>query len=192
MSEVQMFCTFFLTDLLFAVDVKTVQEMIRNLEITPVPTSSPMVSGLINLRGQIITAIDARRCLNLPVRPVSEAPVQVILHADDILVSLLVDDVGDIVEFNEEQYESPPATLKGRLRDLICGAHKMPGRLLLVLDVRRMLLEISENLSTSAYESNATLNSPMGGERVQRIGALPPPTSDRFSELIESSGEGHV
>jgi purine-binding chemotaxis protein CheW len=188
MSEIHMFSTFFLTDLLFAVEVKKVKEIIRNLEITLVPTSSAMISGLINLRGLIITAIDARRCLDFPARLTSDVPINLILFVEDGMVSLLVDDVGPIAEFNEDQYESPPATLKGRLRDLVCGAYKLPGQLLLVLDIERMLIEVSENLSTLPYEPFPSLNLPKGSDVLRRR-PMPPSTSHRFSESNESPSE---
>jgi purine-binding chemotaxis protein CheW len=192
MSGVRMFSTFFLTDLLFAVEVKKVREIIRNLEITPVPTSSPRISGLINLRGQIVTTIDARRCLNLPVRSVGETSIHLILFVEDGMVSLLVDDVGAIVEFKEEQYESPPATLKGRLRDFVSGAYKLPGKLLMVLDIERMLMEVSEPLSISACEPDPSVNLPMGSESVPIKKSILSSAPHRLPELNEFPSDSRV
>lgn len=63
------FCTFYLDKLLFGVELKGVQEVIRSLDVTQVPLAPPVVSGLINLRGQIVTAVDLRRRLELNARP---------------------------------------------------------------------------------------------------------------------------
>jgi purine-binding chemotaxis protein CheW len=152
MTEERLLTTFSLADLSLAVDVDKVQEVIRHLEITRVPLAPPAVSGLINLRGHIITAIDARRSLGLPARPPGQPSVHLILRMDDGLVSLLVDDIGGVVQFGERDYESPPATLKGKLRDLVSGAYKVPGQLLLILDIERLLTEASAEIPAVTFD----------------------------------------
>jgi len=134
MSAHRQYCTFYLNDQCFGLDVLRVQEVIRQQIMTHVPLAHPMVRGLINLRGQIVTAIDLRRRLELPERVSDCEPVNVVVQTDDGAVSLLVDDVGDVLEVNEEQFELPPETLQGTARDLIQGAYKLTDRLLLVLD----------------------------------------------------------
>jgi purine-binding chemotaxis protein CheW len=152
MTEERLLTTFSLADLSLAVDVDKVQEVIRHLEITRVPLAPPAVSGLINLRGHIITAIDARRSLGFPARPPGQPSVHLILRMDDGLLSLLVDDIGGVLEFGERDYESPPATLKGKLRDLVSGAYKVPGQLLLILDVERLLTEASAEIPAVTFD----------------------------------------
>jgi purine-binding chemotaxis protein CheW len=117
--------------------VLKVQEVIRYQETTRVPLAPPEVAGLINLRGQIVTAIDLRRRLGLGARPAEDAPLNVVVRADDGAVSLLVDEIGDVLKVPETLFEPPPATLKGPARELIRGAYKLDGRLLLILDVER-------------------------------------------------------
>ena len=80
MSNSRQFCTFYLNDLLFGVEVQTVQEVIRYQAMTRVPTASRVVSGLINLRGQIITAIDLRRQLGMPDRSPDNLPMNVVVR----------------------------------------------------------------------------------------------------------------
>lgn len=143
MKESPLFCIFSVAGLFFAISVHTVQEVIRHLEVTRMPLAPTTVSGLINLRGQIIPAIDARRCLDLEDRPAAQPGIHLILRTGDGLVSLLVDDIGSVMEFAEADYESRPATLQGKLRHLVCGAYKLPGKLLLVLDLDRLLAGIS-------------------------------------------------
>ena len=69
MAKPSQYCTFYLEKLLFGVDLQSVQEVIRTLGMTQVPLAPDVVSGLINLRGQIVTAVDLRRRLDLPPRP---------------------------------------------------------------------------------------------------------------------------
>src|SRR5215831_17402923 len=131
MPDEHQYCTFLVDGQYFGVDVTTVQEVIRYQEMTRVPLASPVVRGLINLRGQIVTAIDLRRRLGLNDRPADELPVNVIVHTDDGAVSLLVDEIGDVLEVSEKLFERPPETLRGTARELIRGAYKLPNQLLL-------------------------------------------------------------
>ena len=119
----------------FGVEVATVQEVVRYQPMTRVPLAPPTLSGLINLRGQVITAVDLRRRLGLPDRTADELPMDVIVHTKDGLVSLLVDRIGDVVEVSEEAFEEPPETLLGIGRALVRGAYKLDDALLLSLDV---------------------------------------------------------
>ena len=128
------FCTFYLDGLFFGVEVKKVQEVIRYQEMTRVPLASVVVQGLINLRGQIVPAIDLRRRLELSDRPAGQLPMNVVIRSDDGPVSLLVDEIGDVLEVEAEAFERPPETLRGVARDLIRGAFKLQDRLLLTLD----------------------------------------------------------
>jgi purine-binding chemotaxis protein CheW len=131
------YCTFLLDGYYFGVDVLKVQEIIRFQEMTRVPLAPPVVRGLINLRGQIVTALDLRRRLELPDRPADQIPVNVVVQTDDGAVSLLVDEIGDVLEVPETAFERPPETLHGTARELIRGAYKLEGRLLLILDTAR-------------------------------------------------------
>ena len=134
MSANHQFCTFYVDGLFFGVEVLRVQEVIRFQEMTRVPLASNVVSGLINLRGQIVTAIDLRRRLALTERPIGQLPMNVVVRTDDGVVSLLVDEIGDVLETDESTYERPPETLTGIARQLVRGVYKLKGQLLLVLD----------------------------------------------------------
>lgn len=130
-------CTFFVDRLYFAVDVTCVQEVIRYQEMTRVPLASPEVGGLINLRGQIVTAIDMRRRLGLPPRPADQPPMNVVVRGDEGVVSLLVDEIGDVVDVDESSFEPPPATVAAGSRELIRGVYKLKQQLLLLLNTER-------------------------------------------------------
>ena len=139
MSESRQLCTFVLDGLLFGVEVMSVQEVIRYQEMTKVPLSSAMVRGLINLRGQIVTAIDMRARLSLPPRSGDEQPMNVVLRLAEGVVSLLVDEIGDVLEVSERDFERPPETLSGVFREVVLGVYKLEERLLLLLDVERIV-----------------------------------------------------
>jgi purine-binding chemotaxis protein CheW len=125
-------------DLLIGIDATAVQEVTAGATLTPVPLASPLVSGLLNLRGQIVTAIDLRRCLQMHDRPAGVRQQHVILQAAGG-VSLLVDEVGDVIALEPEAIEAAPRTLPAHLRGLIAGACDVDGVQLLTLDVDRVL-----------------------------------------------------
>ncbi len=135
MSSTQQFCTFFLDGHVFGVQVEQVREVIRYQEMTRVPLVPSVVRGLINLRGQIITAIDLRRRLGMSDLPSGELPMNVVVRTGDGAISLLVDEIGEVIEVQDETFEPPPETLHGLAREVVLGVHKLPGRLLLVLDI---------------------------------------------------------
>jgi purine-binding chemotaxis protein CheW len=135
MSSSQQFCTFLLDGHVFGAPVPRVQEVIQYQEMTRVPLAPEVVSGLINLRGQIVSAIDLRRRLGLQERPMGQRPMNVVVRTRGGAVSLLVDEIGDVIEVGEEAMESPPETLRGFAREAVQGVYKLPDRLLLALDI---------------------------------------------------------
>jgi len=137
MASKRQFCTFYLDKLLFGVDLNNVQEVIRFLNMTRVPLAPDVVSGLINLRGQIVTAIDLRRRLQMDARAQGMLPMNVVVRSGDGAVSLLVDEIGDVVEADDDTFEVPPETLRGSVRNMILGVHKLDKKLMHVLDTGR-------------------------------------------------------
>ncbi len=137
MANKQQFCTFFLKDQFFGVPVQQVQEVIRYQEMTRVPLVPAVIRGLINLRGQIVMAVDLRRRFGMEERAQSQLPMNVVVRTDDGAVSFLVDEIGDVLEPEEENFEAPPETLEGPSRDLVRGVYKLQERLMLVLDAER-------------------------------------------------------
>lgn len=137
MATERQYCTFFLDGHYFGIDVLEVQEVLRHLEMTRVPLAPAVVRGLINLRGQIVTAIDLRRRLEMADRPEDQLPVNVVVSTDDGAVSLLVDEIGDVLVVSETVFEPPPDTVRGPIRAMIRGAYKLDEQLLLILDTKR-------------------------------------------------------
>jgi purine-binding chemotaxis protein CheW len=134
MANSHQFCTFYLDHLLFGIESQKIQEVVTYRELRPVPLAPPVVSGLMNLRGQVVVALELRRQLELPERPANMTPVCLVVHSAAGTVSLIADEVGNVVEVEEQTFEPSPQTLSPRLRSVILGVHKLEGQLLHVLD----------------------------------------------------------
>lgn len=133
------FSTFFVADLFFGVDVLDVQEVLRVQQMTPVPQAPDVIRGLINLRGQIVTAIDMRRRLQLPAQSGGQSSMNMVIRTADGAVSLLVDEIGDVLDMDAASYELPPQNLDAEARGVIRGVYKLKDRLLLVLDTEKAI-----------------------------------------------------
>ena len=138
-SRIRQFCTFYLDAELFGIEVLQVQEVMRHPVTTPVPLATDVVSGLMNLRGSIVSCIDLRRRFGMCAAPAELEPVQVVTQTDNGLVSFQVDRIGDVVETTDASLEAPPATLKGEARKLIDGVYKLENLLLLVVNANKVL-----------------------------------------------------
>src|SRR5208282_6255983 len=134
MTRAGQFCTFYLDHLLFGVESQKIQEVVTYRGLRPVPLASPVVSGLMNLRGQVVVALDLRRQLELEERPADMAPVCLVVRSAGGTVCLLADEVGNVVEVEEQTFEPSPETLSARLRSVILGVHKLEEQLMHVLD----------------------------------------------------------
>jgi len=141
----QKLCTFWLNKIYFGIDVQHVQEVIRPQILTRVPLAPPDICGLMNLRGQIIPVIDLQQRLEISESIRQNTYLEatqgfnIVVCSDRELVSLLVDDVGDVLEFSENTFQPPPATLKGRMRQVLAGAYPLAEGFLLVIDTEKIL-----------------------------------------------------
>lgn len=129
--------TFTLDDRMYGVGVGAVQEVLRGLPRTRIPLAPQTLAGLINLRGQVLSAVDLREQLQLPPRSTEHEPMLVVIRVAGEPVAFLVDTIGSVVDVEDDQFESPPDTLTGPSRELILGAYKLEDQLLLALDVDR-------------------------------------------------------
>jgi purine-binding chemotaxis protein CheW len=134
--------TFWVGDLLWAIDVQLVQEVLRSQTLTPVPLAHPCVHGLFNLRGEIVTAIDVRRRLGLPPGERPETNVNFVLASDGDPMSLVVDREGDVVALHGDAFDVPQ-TIDAGIRSLISGVYERDRTLLLVIDVDRVLSPVA-------------------------------------------------
>jgi len=134
-----LYATFTVADRYLGVPVTRVQEVLREQPITPVPLAHEHIEGLLNMRGQIVTALNLRARLGLAPREAGAPSAHVIVLTDEGPLSLLVDALGDVVTVHEDRFELPPDTLQTDTRHLIKGAYKLDDALLLDLDLDRTL-----------------------------------------------------
>ena len=138
-SSTKRYATFSVADMFCGIEVEQVQEVLKRQDMTPVPLAPDVVQGLINLRGQIVTAIDLRRRFRLPERPDGQQPMNIVLRCDGGAVSLLVDEIGDVIEVDKREYEPPPSTMDPFHREVVESVFKLEGKLLLTLDTAKVL-----------------------------------------------------
>lgn len=139
LQRTRQFSTFRINDLLLGIEVTKVQEVIRYQEMTVIPLAPSVIEGLINLRGQIIIAIDTRRSLGLERDDGSALPMNVVIQSGDAVVSLLVDDVGDVIDVPLDAFSPVPDNMPAQQRELISGVYDLSEGLMLVLDTSQLL-----------------------------------------------------
>lgn len=133
------------------IPVIRVQEVLVAQRISPVPLAPAAVAGFLNLRGQIVTAIDLRARLGLPPREANESSMNIVVREGDELFSLVADAVGDVVEASSGSLEATPRTLDPRWRSVCEGVIRLPVGLLVVLSVDELL----DGIGTAAQGSAA-------------------------------------
>lgn len=128
------YCTFRVGSTWLGIEVERVQEVLRQQTMARVPGAASSVKGLMNLRGQIVTALDLQDRLSVHGLDQEPPKMNVVVRTPDGPVSILVHEIGDVLVVDEESWEAPPETLQGVHRDLIKGAFKLDTGLLLVMD----------------------------------------------------------
>ncbi len=139
MAGERLLCTFRVANHLLGLDIAVVQEVLRRQEITRLPLSAPAVRGIINLRGHIVPAVDLRCCLSLPAEESGVDRATIVVRGRDDAASLLVDEIGDVVQVVETSRERTPETVDGLARQLFHGVFPLHDRLLLELDLEEVL-----------------------------------------------------
>lgn len=155
MDETSKICTFFVNNYFFGIDVIKVQEVIRYQEMTQIPLADETISGLINLRGQIVMSLDMRKRLGFPAMQTELKPTNVIIRMNEGVVSLLVDDIGDVIDIPRNAFESPPENLKGSIRSMLKEVCKLEDKFLLILNIEQVFgvgQEESESITGLRHE----------------------------------------
>jgi purine-binding chemotaxis protein CheW len=142
-AEKVQFSTFLLANRLYGIDVTRVQEVVRPLTMTRIPLAQDYVRGLINLRGQVATAIGLRELFELPTEPARES-MNVVCKCDGNLISLLVDEIGDVIEVAQDAFEDSLQTIPSSIRRFMHGVYKVDGPLLSIIDVDRVARFLSK------------------------------------------------
>lgn len=131
--------TFIIAGAHYGVDLLRVQEVLRGQARTPIPLAEPGVAGFINLRGQVVLSIDLRTRLGIEASGADLEPMMFVVRVDGEPISLLVDDVGEVIDVGGRRLEAPPDTLPTALREVILGVYQLEDFLLLVLDIDRAI-----------------------------------------------------
>uniref|UniRef100_A0A7C2NWA3 Chemotaxis protein CheW n=1 Tax=Schlesneria paludicola TaxID=360056 RepID=A0A7C2NWA3_9PLAN len=131
--------TFWLGDLLLGIDIQDIREIIRVGDLTPVPDAPAMVSGVVNLRGDVVTVVNLRTVLDLPqVARTSQTRLMIVQHGPES-IGLLVDRVADVVMVSAKTEEPLPANVGGVDGRYFTGVYRVGSELLVVLDVAAAL-----------------------------------------------------
>lgn len=123
----------------FGIPVLQVQDVLGEQKVTKVPLAPKEVSGSLNLRGRIVTAINLRHRLRMPATPDGMKTMYVVVDHRGELYSLIVDSVGEVLALPDGDFEKTPATLDASWRDVALGIYRLKGQLLVILDVPGML-----------------------------------------------------
>ncbi len=131
----------------FGIPVLQVQDVLREQTVTKIPLSPPEVSGSLNLRGRIVTAINVRCRLNLPDIEDDAETMSVVIEHESELFSLIIDSVGDVLGIDSDLIEKSPSTLDSTWRDISTGIYQLENELLVIMDVSKLLNNIGANSS---------------------------------------------
>lgn len=123
----------------FGVPVMDIHDVLGAQAMTRVPTAGPGIAGMLNLRGRIVTALDMRACLELGPRADGEDSIHVVVHFNGEPYGLVVDGVGDVICLDDDDCEQPPKNFDPHWATLVSGVHRLDGRLLLRLNIERVV-----------------------------------------------------
>ncbi len=123
----------------FACSINNVREVLKMVRVTPLPRSLDFVEGVINMRGEVIPVIDLRRRFGLPEAERTADSRIIIVEVGELMVGLIVDSVSEVTSLPNEQIQEAPSQVAGGKTDLIKGVGKIDDRMLIILDLDRIL-----------------------------------------------------
>ena len=138
-DETEEFVTFTIAGQLFGIPVLQIQDVLSSYQITPIPLAPPEITGSLNLRGRVVTAIDVRLRLGLSARPKEAESMSIVAENEGELYSLMVDSVGEVLALSQSAYERNLPTMDAKFRAFSQGIYRLDKQLLVVLDVKRLL-----------------------------------------------------
>ncbi len=127
----------------FGVDILKVQEINRMVEITKVPQAPHYVEGVINLRGKVIPIVDLRKRFNLELKEHDKNTRIVVVDINGNIMGMIVDAVSEVLRLDAGTIEPPPEIVTGVNAEYIKGVAKLDDRLLIFLDLSKVI-DISE------------------------------------------------
>ncbi len=133
------YCEFRIGDDYFAINVLKVQELIRPHRVTVIPKAPSYIKGLINLRGQIVTSLSLRTMFGLEEKE-SEDSMNIIVQNGEDMYAISVDEILDVMELGSETFEETPDNIDDNVKRFISGVHKLKNKLIIVLDLDKVLM----------------------------------------------------
>ncbi|MBI5809695.1 MAG: chemotaxis protein CheW [Deltaproteobacteria bacterium] len=149
-KKVLQLVTFRLGNEEYSLDILKVQEIIRHMNLTRVPKAPEFVDGVINLRGKVIPVLDLRKRFGLVNNEKTEATRIIVVDIDDKTVGLKVDAVSEVLRLPSDTVEPPPSIVTDVESDYIKGVGKMEGRLIILLDVSKILTRNEKDVMGNA------------------------------------------
>ena len=143
--------TFYVAGEMFGVDVREVQEVLLEQEATPVPLAPAHVVGLANLRGQIMPTFSLRLRFGIPAREAGGPVVNLVVKTDEGPVSIVVDEIGDVLEVPASEYREVPETVDSVQRQFVKNIFLGEGRLILALNLARVIDDDAKNATDAAH-----------------------------------------
>jgi len=134
--------TFKIDSVEYGVKIANVQEINRMTEVTKIPRAPHFIEGIVNLRGNVIPALNLRNFFNLPDKSITDATRIIIIDLDGKRTGIVVDSVSEVLRFEKTLIEAPPETLSNGIdSDYVEGVGKLDGgkRMILILDIRKVL-----------------------------------------------------
>ncbi len=138
-DELLQLVTFSIGEEEFGVDILKVQEIIRTMEITKVPRAQDFVEGVINLRGKVIPIIDLRRRFGFVSKEHDKHTRIIVIEINNMIVGFVVDSVSEVLRIPAATVEPPPPVVAGVESEYISGVGKLEDRLLILLDLDKLL-----------------------------------------------------
>lgn len=138
-DELLQLVTFSIGEEEFGVNILKVQEINRTMEITKVPRAPNFVEGVINLRGKVIPIIDLRSRFGLASKPEDKDTRIIVIEINNVIVGFVVDAVSEVLRIPASTVEPPPPVVAGVESDYISAVGKLKDRLLIMLDLDKIL-----------------------------------------------------
>jgi len=142
-EELLQLVSFRVEDEEFGLEILRVQEIIRIQQLTRVPASPDFIEGVINLRGRIIPVISLRRRFGLPQVPADKQTRIVVVEVNGAVLGFMVDAVSEVLRLPASTVEPPPRLARVE-REYVRGVGKLDNRLLILLDIDRLMSEAEE------------------------------------------------
>ena len=135
------YVTFTLEDEVYGINVMQVQEVLREIEVAPVPGAPHYVTGIINLRGNVVSVIDARTRFGLPPRESTPLTRIIVIEAQQQIIGILVDSVAEVVDIEVSEIETAPSVGNEETARYIDGVVSRDEKLLILVDLNKLLTE---------------------------------------------------